>query len=144
MLTPPGKIYGQQKTVIGPGDVDLDMYPMKTIPMGERVATQLRWEVFNVANHPIFALPNGTLNSTAFGTIPATKSTAGRCRLQQESSSDHLLQGSSRCSGGGRTALASRKHPDYGQEPFLNVGFQLASANRTYTVAIVNDVHGGQ
>jgi len=73
LLNPPGKIYGQQKTVIGPGDVDLDMYPMKTIPMGERVATQLRWEVFNVANHPIFALPNGTLNSTAFGAISATK-----------------------------------------------------------------------
>ena len=46
---------------------------MKTIPMGQRVATQLRWEVFNVANHPIFALPNGTLNSTAFGAISATK-----------------------------------------------------------------------
>jgi hypothetical protein len=50
---PPRKIYGRQKTVIGPGGVDLDMYLMKTIPMGERVATQLRWEVFNVANHPV-------------------------------------------------------------------------------------------
>jgi hypothetical protein len=46
---------------------------MKTIPVGARVATQLRWEVFNVANHPIFVLPNGTLNSTAFGTISAMK-----------------------------------------------------------------------
>jgi hypothetical protein len=62
-----------RNNVIGPGVVDLDMSLMKTIPFGERVATQLRWEVFNVANHPIFALPNGTLNSTAFGTISATK-----------------------------------------------------------------------
>lgn len=52
--------------------VDLDVSLMKTIPMGQRLATQLRWEVFNVANHPIFALPNGTLNNTAFGAVSAT------------------------------------------------------------------------
>ena len=59
--------------VEGPGEVDLDMSLMKTIPIGERVATELRWEVFNVANHPIFSLPNGTFNSTTFGAISSTK-----------------------------------------------------------------------
>jgi len=41
--------------VEGPGEVDLDMSLMKTIPIGERVATELRWELFNVANHPILS-----------------------------------------------------------------------------------------
>ena len=59
--------------VEGPGVLDLDMSLMKTIPLGDRVSTQLRWEVFNVANHPIFSLPNGTLSSTTFGAISSTK-----------------------------------------------------------------------
>jgi hypothetical protein len=61
-----------RNTIIGPGLVELDMSLMKTIPFGERVASQLRWDVFNVANHAIFALPNGTANSTTFGAISST------------------------------------------------------------------------
>ncbi len=61
-----------RNTITGPGLVQLDMSLMRTIPFGERVASQLRWDVFNVANHPIFALPNGTANSTTFGAISST------------------------------------------------------------------------
>jgi hypothetical protein len=35
----------------------------------ERVSTQFRAEVYNVANHPVFAAPNTTPSSSAFGTI---------------------------------------------------------------------------
>lgn len=61
-----------RNTIIGPGLVQLDMSLMKTITVRERVATQLRWDVFNVANHPIFGLPNTTLNSKFYGQVSNT------------------------------------------------------------------------
>ena len=61
-----------RNTIIGPGLVQLDMSLMKSIVFGDRVATQLRWDVFNAANHPIFGLPNTTLNSTSYGKISGT------------------------------------------------------------------------
>jgi hypothetical protein len=33
------------------------------------LGAELRWEVFNAANHPIFALPDATLSSAAYDTI---------------------------------------------------------------------------
>jgi hypothetical protein len=36
---------------------------------------QLRWEVFNVTNHPSYGLPNANLGSADFGTIRSTVST---------------------------------------------------------------------
>jgi hypothetical protein len=61
-----------RNSVEGPGLIDLDMSLMKSIPFGDRVASQFRWDLFNVANHPIFGLPNNAINSTAFGTISST------------------------------------------------------------------------
>lgn len=65
----------------GPGLVGLDMSLVRTVPINERLGMQLRWEVFNVANHPIFGTPNGTLNSAAFGTISSTKVDAREMQL---------------------------------------------------------------
>jgi hypothetical protein len=61
-----------RNSVEGPGLIDLDMSLMKSVPFGERVMSQFRWDLFNVANHPIFGLPNNAINSTAFGTISST------------------------------------------------------------------------
>jgi len=44
----------------------------RAIVFGDRVATQLRWDVFNAANHPIFGLPNSTLNSKTYGQVSST------------------------------------------------------------------------
>ena len=61
-----------RNTIIGPGLVQLDTSLMKSIVFGDRIATQFRWDVFNVANHPIFALPNTALNSVSYGQISST------------------------------------------------------------------------
>jgi hypothetical protein len=40
--------------------------------MDERKYFELRFEGFNVVNHPVFAAPNTTATNAAFGTITAT------------------------------------------------------------------------
>jgi len=53
-------------SLVGPKFVDFDVSLMKNTPLhflGEGGSLQLRWELFNVANHPNFALPNGTVFS---------------------------------------------------------------------------------
>jgi hypothetical protein len=61
-----------RNTINGPGLVQLDTSLMKSIVFADRVATQFRWDVFNAANHPIFGLPNATLNSASYGQISNT------------------------------------------------------------------------
>jgi hypothetical protein len=34
---------------------------------------ELRWEVFNLANHPLFDIPGGTVGAPNFGVVSATK-----------------------------------------------------------------------
>src|ERR1039458_8593563 len=62
-----------RNTVIGPGLVELDMSLMKSIPIGDRLSSQLRWDMFNVANHPIFGQPQTTLSSSSYTQISSTK-----------------------------------------------------------------------
>ena len=52
----------------------LDSSMLKTFQFGEtgRRYFQLRGEMFNVPNHPVFAAPNTTATNSAFGTISAT------------------------------------------------------------------------
>jgi Carboxypeptidase regulatory-like domain/TonB dependent receptor len=56
----------------GPAYRDLDLGLVKTTQIGERLALELRGEVFNVTNTPAFAQPNGTVGATNFGSISAT------------------------------------------------------------------------
>jgi hypothetical protein len=71
----------------GPGYRDLDLGLAKTTQFGERLALELRGEVFNVTNTPAFAQPNATVGATNFGSITATTAdprvvqVAGRLRF---------------------------------------------------------------
>lgn len=58
-----------RNTLIGPQTqlFDFDLY--KTIPFSERFSTQIRWEVFNLANHPVFGQPSGNVSSSSVASI---------------------------------------------------------------------------
>jgi hypothetical protein len=67
-------IYGNdgRNNIIGPGIIETDLSLTKTILAKERFGAQLRWEVFNATNHPIFGVPNATLSSAVYGQISST------------------------------------------------------------------------
>ena len=65
-----------RNTVIGPRTNALDFSVVKSTRIGERLNLQFRSEFFNILNHPNFALPNVTVNSSAFGTIASTPDVA--------------------------------------------------------------------
>ncbi len=50
---------------------NLDFSVIKNIRITERVPLQLRFEFFNLFNHPVYAAPNLSPTSSAFGTITA-------------------------------------------------------------------------
>jgi outer membrane receptor protein involved in Fe transport len=74
---PSGYAFGDsgKNVLIGPGMIDADMSLRKMFFLTERFRTEFRAEFFNIANHPIFAIPNyyipagpgsaGTITSTA-------------------------------------------------------------------------------
>ncbi len=64
----------------GPGWQELDMTLSRKIPVGPRVAAQLRWDVFNVFNHTNLGLPNRNISDPTVGTIT---SLAGDPRVMQ-------------------------------------------------------------
>jgi hypothetical protein len=64
-----------RNTLRGPGYFNLDAALTKDVGLGGTRRLQLRWEVFNLTNHPSFSLPNTELGSTDFGTIRSTVST---------------------------------------------------------------------
>jgi hypothetical protein len=57
----------------GPGIATLDASVFKNTQF-ERFNIQLRFESFNVLNHPVFSTPNSSVTSSALGTIGATNS----------------------------------------------------------------------
>jgi hypothetical protein len=61
-----------RNNVRGPKDVDLDMSLVRNVQFRENLGLELRWEVFNVANHPIFGLPSSTYTASNFGTLTST------------------------------------------------------------------------
>jgi hypothetical protein len=71
----------------GPAYRDLDLGLVKTTQFGERLALELRGELFNVTNTPAFAQPNATVGNANFGSITATTAdprvaqVAGRLRF---------------------------------------------------------------
>jgi len=64
-----------RNTVRGPGYFSLDAGLTRNIRLGSRRTLQVRWEVFNLTNHPSYDLPNANLGSAEFGTIRSTVST---------------------------------------------------------------------
>jgi hypothetical protein len=65
-----------RNTLIGPGMVNIDLSLGKSFRLGEQRALQFRAEVFNLANHPNFAVPSGQVAFT--NAQSAVAPTAGR------------------------------------------------------------------
>jgi hypothetical protein len=65
-----------RNTVIGPRNNIADLSIIKSTRISERVHLQFRAEFFNLLNHPNFALPNVTVNSSGFGAITSTPDVA--------------------------------------------------------------------
>jgi hypothetical protein len=61
-----------RNTVIGPRTNSADFSALKSTRISERANLQFRAEFFNLFNHPNFAVPNVTINSSAFGAIAST------------------------------------------------------------------------
>lgn len=64
-----------RNSLVGPGFFNLDVGLAREFLIDERRRLQLRWEVFNVTNHPSYGLPNSVLGSEDFRTIRSTFST---------------------------------------------------------------------
>jgi Carboxypeptidase regulatory-like domain/TonB dependent receptor len=58
-----------RNSVVGPGYADVDAALQKDIELAGRLRLQLRWEVFNLLNHPNFDIPNRTAFTANFGRI---------------------------------------------------------------------------
>jgi hypothetical protein len=65
-----------RNTVIGPRTNMADFSVLKSTRITEHVNLQFRSEFFNIFNHPNLALPNVTVNSSAFGAIASTTDVA--------------------------------------------------------------------
>lgn len=57
----------------GPGIAQGDVSLFKTVPVTERLKTELRAEVFNVTNTPQFTNPDGTITDGNFGKVTGTR-----------------------------------------------------------------------
>ncbi len=71
----PGQLGNSARTpLFGPGFVNFDGSLFKSFPLGFREGARLefRTEVFNIFNHPQFALPGTTLDAPGFGQITST------------------------------------------------------------------------
>src|SRR5258708_1824581 len=53
----------------GPGNVNLDLSLIKSVPIRESLRVQFRVEAFNVTNTPVFGLPNTTVGNPGFGVV---------------------------------------------------------------------------
>jgi hypothetical protein len=58
-----------RNTLVGPQTQLFDMALFKTIPFTESVNAQIRWEVFNLANHAVFGQPSGNASSGSVASI---------------------------------------------------------------------------
>jgi hypothetical protein len=67
--------YGNERrdSVYGPGFGDVDLSMFKRTHITERVNTELRAEIFNIANQANFANPSGSLASSSFGVLNSTR-----------------------------------------------------------------------
>jgi hypothetical protein len=69
--TPAPYTYGNagRNTLLGPGRTNFDWSLFKNFPVREQMLFQLRFEAFNVFNHPQFGYPNQTVGNSQVGQI---------------------------------------------------------------------------
>ena len=63
-----------RNTLRGPHTNVFDFALMRDFPLTETARIEARWEMFNLANTPQFALPNGTISDSSVGTITSLAS----------------------------------------------------------------------
>ena len=78
LLIPAEGSYGSlgRNTFRGPKFTNVDFSVFKRIALTETVDLQFRTEIFNIFNHPNFALPETNLLSPTFGTFSRTPDVA--------------------------------------------------------------------
>jgi hypothetical protein len=59
--------------IYGPGFGSVDFSVFKHTPITERVMSEFRVEIYNIANQANFANPSGTVTSSSFGTLTQTR-----------------------------------------------------------------------
>ena len=67
-----------RNNINGPGYVDLDATLMKNISWTEKRRIELRFEAYNLANHPEFDLPNKNFGTATFGQVQTSNGYGGR------------------------------------------------------------------
>jgi hypothetical protein len=58
----------------GANNLDAGVY--RRVPIHKAMQVELRFETYNILNHPSFAAPTANIQSTSFGTVSSTTSTA--------------------------------------------------------------------
>jgi hypothetical protein len=61
----------------GPGTQSVSLSLLKTVQIKEQYRIQLGAQTANLFNHPNYAVPNTSFNTSAFGTISALQSAEG-------------------------------------------------------------------
>jgi Carboxypeptidase regulatory-like domain/TonB dependent receptor len=72
----------QRNSIIGPGWFDADASLVKSFPIKERVNTQVRWEVYNLTNHPNLGNPSGCVDCIGGNVITGLNGNATMRRMQ--------------------------------------------------------------
>jgi hypothetical protein len=67
--------------VRGPRLSNMNLSLLKTFALTEKLKLQFRAEAFNLANSPMFGMPNQSFGSAAFGTITSTQNTPRQLQL---------------------------------------------------------------
>ncbi len=63
--------------------MQLDLTVARTFPLGARQRLEMRWEVYNVLNTPVFANPASTFAANGYGSAGRITSTVGGPRTMQ-------------------------------------------------------------
>ena len=58
-----------RNTLVGPETQLFDFDLVKEFPIHERINAEFRWEIFNLANHPVFGQPSGNASSGSVASI---------------------------------------------------------------------------
>ena len=67
----------------GPSQAQLDVTLARTLALAGRSRIELRWEMYNALNSPVFANPASTFAANGYGTAGQITSTIGGPRTMQ-------------------------------------------------------------